>query len=99
MLVLAAFFVGLASTWTNVYIPEVFPTERRATCAGWVSSIARIAYVAGPALAAVLLKVFPTMTGFWLVAGLVILIPIGIFWLVDPGETTRRDLEEIALLR
>ena len=76
-----------------------WPTGRRATCTGWVSSIARIAYVAGPALAAVLLKVFPTMTGFWVVAGLVILIPIGIVWLVDPGETTRRDLEEIALLR
>ena len=95
MLVLAAFFVGLASTWTNVYIPEVFPTERRATCAGWVSSIARVAYVAGPALAAVLLKAFPTMTGFWVVAGLVMLVPVGIVRLVDPAETRKRELEEI----
>ena len=99
LLALAAFFVGIASTWTNVYIPEVFPTERRATCTGWVSSIARIAYVAGPALAAVLLKVFPTMTGFWVVAGLVILIPIGIVLLVQPAETRKQDLEEIELLR
>ena len=99
LLVLAAFFVGIASIWTNVYIPEVFPTERRATCTGWVSSIARIAYVAGPALAAVLLKVFPTMAGFWVAAGLVILIPIGIVWLVQPTETRKQELEEIELLR
>lgn len=98
LLASAAFFVGIVSTWTTVYIPEVFPTERRATCAGWVSSIARVAYVAGPALAAVLLKAFPAMTGFWAVAGAVMLLPVGIVWLVGPAETNKRDLEEIELL-
>ena len=95
LIVLAAFFIGIASAWTMVYIPEVFPTERRATCTGWVSSIGRIAYVAGPALAAVLLKAFPAMTGFWVAAGLVMLVPVGIVWLADPAETSKRELEEI----
>lgn len=95
LLVLAAFFIGITSAWTMVYIPEIFPTERRATCAGWVSSIGRIAYVAGPAIAALLLKAFPTMTGFWVVAGLVMLIPVGVVWLADPAETGRCELEDI----
>jgi MFS family permease len=94
-LILAAFFIGLVSAWTTTYVPEVFPTDRRASCAGWVSSIARVAYVLGPALAAVLLKAFPTMTGFWVAAGLVMLIPIAIIWLADPFETKTRSLEEI----
>lgn len=93
--IVAAFFVGVVSAWTYVFIPEVFPTERRATCTGWVSSIGRIAYVAGPALAAVLLRAFPTMTGFWVAAGLVMLVPVGIVALADPLETRQWDLEEI----
>ena len=92
MLSVAAFFIGITSAWTTTYISEVFPTERRATCGGWVSSIARVAYVAGPALAALLLKAFPTMTGFWVAAGLVILVPVGIIALADPAETRKRTL-------
>jgi MFS family permease len=99
LVAMAAFFVGVVSTWTIVYIPEVFPTERRATCTGWVSSIGRIAYVAGPALAAVLLKAFPTMTGFWVAAALVMLVPVAIVWLADPLETRQRDLAEIEASR
>jgi hypothetical protein len=64
-----------------------------------VSSIGRIACVAGPALAAVLLKAFPTMTGFWMAAALALLAPAGIVWLVDLLETRQPDLAEIEASR
>ncbi len=93
------FFIGLISTWLFVYIPEIFPTERRGTCVGWVMSLARVAYVLGPALAALLLRNFPTMEGFWVVAGLVLLIPTGIILFSRPFETRALELEEIAAQR
>lgn len=93
------FFIGIISTWLFVYIPEIFPTERRGTCTGWVMSIARVAYVAGPALAALLLRTFPTMEGFWVAAGLVMLIATGILLLSRPFETRALELEEIAARR
>lgn len=94
----AGFFFGIASSWTTVFIPEVFPTERRATCAGWVTATGRIAYVAGPALAALLLRSFPNMQGFWVVTGLVMIIPIAIIVVVNPAETRQRALEEISAI-
>jgi len=90
------FFVGIISTWLFVYVPEIFPTERRGTCVGWVMSLARVAYVAGPALAALLLRNYPTMEGFWVAAGLVMLIPTGIILFSRPFETRALELEEIA---
>ena len=97
--VATGFFFGVASSWTTIYIPEIFPTERRATCVGWVTALGRVAYVAGPALAALLLKQFPTMQGFWIVTGLVMLLPVAIIVLVDPAETSQHALEEIAATR
>jgi hypothetical protein len=47
------------------------------------------------ALAAVLLRVFPTMTGFWVAAGLVMLVPVVVVWLADPLETGGWELEEL----
>ena len=93
------FFIGVISTWLFVYIPEIFPTERRGICAGWVMSLARVSYVAGPALAALLLRRFPTMEGFWVVAGLVMLIPTAIILVARPFETRALELEEIAVRR
>jgi MFS family permease len=93
------FFIGIISTWLFVYVPEIFPTERRGICVGWVMSLARVAYVVGPALAALLLRNFPTMEGFWIVAGLVMLIPTGIILLARPFETRALELEEIAVQR
>ena len=93
------FFMGVISTWIFVYIAEVFPTERRGTCVGWVTSLSRVAYVAGPALAALLLRAFPNMQGFWVVAGLVMLIPAGIVLVFRPFETRGLALEEIAAQR
>jgi hypothetical protein len=69
---------------------------------GWVSSISRIAYAVGLALADALLKTSPTVAGFWLAARLVVLVLVGSVWLADPMdslETCRRDLEEIEMVR
>jgi len=90
------FFLGIISAWLFVYIPEIFPTERRGICVGWVMSLARVAYVVGPALAALLLRNYPSMEGFWVVAGLVILIPTAIILFARPFETRSLELEEIA---
>ena len=64
------------------------------TCVALLFTIA-----AGPALAAVLLHAFPTMEGFWVIAGAMMLIPIVIMLLFKPYETRTRTLEEIAQRR
>lgn len=92
---LSGFFISLAYTWVVVYIPEIFPTERRGACMGWTTTVARVSYVAGPALAAVLLQAFPDMRGFWIVAGLIMLLPIAIILIWNPYETKTQVLEEI----
>lgn len=99
MTILAGFFLGFSYTWIIVYIPEIFPTERRGSCMGWTTSTARVSYVAGPALAAVLLTVFPTMNWFWPCAGLLMLIPILLVFLFHPYETKIQELEEIETKR
>lgn len=90
------FFTSFTYTWVVVYVPEVFPTDRRGACMGWTTTVARVSYVAGPALAAVLLEAFPTMEWFWVVAGLVMLTPIAIVLAFNPYETKNQELEEIA---
>ena len=89
------FFTSFTYTWIVVYIPEVFPTERRGACMGWTTTLARISYVVGPALAAMLLNIFPTMEWFWVCAGAVMLLPIGIIYFFNPSETRVLELEEI----
>jgi len=96
---ISGFFTSFTYTWVVVYVPEVFPTERRGACMGWTTTVARVSYVVGPALAALLLRVFPTMNWFWVVAGLVMLVPIGIVLLFNPYETKTKELEEIELRR
>jgi MFS family permease len=97
--VISGFFVSFTYTWIAVYVPEVFPTERRGACMGWTTTVARVSYVAGPVLAAVLLQAFPTMDWFWVITGLMMLIPIAIILLFRPYETYAQELEEITLKR
>ncbi len=92
---LTGFFTSFTYTWIVVYVPEVFPTERRGACMGWTTTIARISYVIGPLLTGYLLSLFPTMEWFWVVGGVVILIPIAIVLLFNPSETKKMELEEI----
>jgi len=92
---MTGFFTSFTYTWIVVYIPEVFPTERRGACMGWTTTIARISYVIGPLLTGYLLSLFPTMEWFWVAGGVVILIPIAIIMLFNPSETKKMELEQI----
>ncbi len=93
------FLTSFTYTWVVVYVPEVFPTERRGACMGWTTTLARVSYVVGPALAAVLLDAFPTMEWFWVVAAGIVLVPIGIILIINPYETKTKELEEIVIER
>lgn len=97
--VLSGFFISFTYTWVVVYIPEVFPTERRGTCMGWTTTLARVSYVAGPALAGVLLAAYPSMDWFWVVTGSIMILPIIILWLFKPFETRVLELEAIEMSR
>ncbi|MCD4752784.1 MAG: MFS transporter [Anaerolineaceae bacterium] len=99
MATLVGFFTSFTYTWIVVYIPEVFPTERRGACMGWTTTIARVSYVVGPLLVGFLLKQFPTMEYFWVCAGAVMLLPIGIVLLFNPSETRNQELEAIEVGR
>jgi len=99
----AGFFFGFSYTWIVVYIPEIFPTERRGACLGWTTTIARVSYILGPALAAILLipssaKIID-WSRFWAVAGLLMVIPILLVALFHPYETKTQELEEIEAKR
>jgi len=93
--VLIGFFTSFTYTWIVVYIPEIFPTERRGACIGWTTTIARGSYVVGPFLVGWLLKLYPTMEWFWVAAAAIVLLPIGIMFFFKPAETRVQDLDEI----
>jgi MFS family permease len=95
LMIVSAFFIGFSYTWVIVYIPEIFPTERRGACMGWTTSIARVSYIVGPALAATLLMISPTMELFWIAAGIISVIPLVLVLLFHPYETKRKELETI----
>lgn len=96
---LTGFFTSFTYTWIVVYVPEVFPTERRGACMGWTTTIARISYVIGPLLTGYVLSLFPTMEWFWVVGSVVILIPIAIILFLNPSETKTQELEDIETAR
>jgi MFS family permease len=93
--IISGFFLGFSYVWIIVYIPEIFPTERRGSCMGWTTTTARISYVLGPALAAIMLTISPSMQYFWVVGGLLMIIPIILVFLFHPYETKIKELEEI----
>lgn len=97
--VLMGFFTSFTYTWIVVYIPEVFPTERRGACMGWTTTVARASYVIGPLLTGYVLSLFPTMEWFWVVGAVVILLPIAIVFFLKPTETNKQELEEIEVVR
>ncbi|VVB61758.1 Major Facilitator Superfamily protein [uncultured archaeon] len=97
--VIAGFFMGFSYTWIIVYIPEIFPTERRGTCMGWATTTARVSYVLGPALAGIMLTVSTAMEWFWVAGGLLMIIPIILVLLFHPYETKTKELEVIEAQR
>ncbi len=92
---LSGFFIAFSYSWIVVYIPEIFPTERRGTCLGWTTTITRISYVLGPIVAAVLLTLSPKMEWFWVITGAIMIIPAVSLILIKPYETKNKELEEI----
>ncbi len=96
---ITGFFTSFTYTWIVVYIPEIFPTERRGACVGWTTTLARISYVVGPLLVGFFLKLFPTMEWFWVIAAALMLLPIAIVLIFNPTETRVRELEEIESVR
>lgn len=98
-MIVSGFFIGFAYVWIVVFIPEIFPTERRGICMGWTTALARLSYVLGPVLAAVLLTASPGMELFWVAAGILAWIPIPLIILFHPYETRQQELETIEASR
>ncbi len=90
----AYFFMAAVLAWIYVYLAEIFPTEIRTTSIGVCVTGARLGYVVGPLLASLLLNLFPLMDGFWIVAGLIMIIPL-LALAAKPLETKGKTLEDI----
>ncbi|MFX0074435.1 MAG: MFS transporter, partial [Candidatus Hermodarchaeota archaeon] len=90
---IAYFAMTVLFTWIMVYFTEVFRTEIRTTGMGIASLGTRISYVFGPLIAAAM---FATLnwTMFWVIPGILLLIPLFILFL-KPYETKGKTLEEI----
>ncbi|TFF98417.1 MAG: MFS transporter [Promethearchaeota archaeon] len=88
------FFMPVILAWIMVYFGEIFPTKVRSTAVGITNTAARSSYVSGPLLASLLLMLFPDWIGFWIVPGIIILIPL-LSLLIKPYETKGQTLEEI----
>ena len=93
----AYFFMAMVLAWIYVYLAEIFPTEVRATSIGVCVTGARFGYVIGPLIASALLTMFPLMDGFWIVAGLIMILPL-LALLFKPLETKKKTLEGVELI-
>jgi len=96
----AYFFMAMILAWIYVYLAEIFKTEVRSTSIGVCVTGARLGYVIGPLLSALLIDMFAATTwdGFWIFAGLLMLIPLFTL-LAKPLETKGKTLEEIEVER
>ncbi|TFG30400.1 MFS transporter, partial [Candidatus Thorarchaeota archaeon] len=95
---LAYFFMAMVLAWIYVYLAEIFTTEVRSTSIGVCVTGARLGYVVGPLLSSLLISMFPVMNGFWIFAGVLMLIPLFTL-LARPLETKGKTLEEIEIER
>ena len=86
--------MAIVFTWIMVYFTEVYRTEIRSTAMGIASLGSRLSYVFGPLLASAMLAAFPDMVMFWVIPGLLMIIPLFIL-LLKPYETKGKTLEEI----
>ena len=87
-------FMPVILGWIMVYFAEIFPTKIRSTAVGISATAARASYVIGPLVAALLLFTYPTMEGFWIWAGIFMIIPLATL-LIKPYETKGKVLEEV----
>jgi MFS family permease len=87
-------FMPIILAWIMVYFGEIFPTKVRSTAVGITNTAARSSYVTGPLIASLLFILFPEWVGFWIVPGLIILVPL-FSLLLKPYETKGQELEDI----
>ncbi|MBD3215361.1 MAG: MFS transporter [Candidatus Lokiarchaeota archaeon] len=87
-------FMPVVFTWIMVYFAEVYRTEIRSTATGIAATGARISYVIAPLSASALFILNPAMNIFWIVPGLLMIIPLFTL-LLKPYETKGQTLEEI----
>ncbi|TXT64879.1 MAG: conserved membrane protein of unknown function [Promethearchaeota archaeon] len=87
-------FMPIILAWIMVYFGEIFPTKVRSTAVGITNTAARSSYVTGPLIASLLFIIFPQWVGFWIVPGLIILVPL-LSLLLKPYETKGQELEDI----
>jgi len=92
------FFMAMVLAWIYVYLAEIFTTEVRATSIGVCVTGARLGYVVGPLLASLLTSRFPSMRGFWIICGALMLVPL-LTLLAKPLETRGKTLEDIEVQR
>jgi MFS family permease len=95
-------FMPMILAYITVYfLGEIFPTKIRSTCAGAVITLSRASYIVGPLLAGGLMMWLKVGTqvnmwyGYWLVGGLLLLIPLSLQIFVSHFETKKKTLEEI----
>ena len=96
----AYFFMAMVLAWIYVYLAEIFKTEVRSTSIGVCVTGARLGYVVGPLISALLIDMFSATlwNGFWIFAGLMMIIPLFTL-LAKPLETKGKTLEEIEVER
>lgn len=87
-------FMPMVLGWIMIYFAEIFPTKIRSTAVGITATAARASYVIGPLIASGLLLLFPTMEGFWIFQGILMIIPM-LSLLIKPYETKGKSLEEV----
>jgi MFS family permease len=92
------FFMAMVLAWIYVYLSEIFATEVRATSIGVCVTGARLGYVVGPLLASLLTSSFPSMRGFWIICGALMLVPL-LTLFARPLETKGKTLEDIEVQR
>ncbi len=92
------FFMAMVLAWIYVYLAEIFPTEIRSTSIGVCVTGARLGYVIGPFFASALLALYPAMDMFWVIAGILMVVPLLAF-LGKPLETKGKTLEQIEVER
>ena len=85
-------FMPMILGWIMVYFAEIFPTKIRSTAVGISATAMRVSYVVGPLIAALLLLTYPTMEGFWIFAGIFMIVPLASL-LIKPYETKGKILE------
>lgn len=96
------FFMPMVLAYITVYfLSEIFPTRVRATCAGAVITLSRASYIAGPVISGALMMAFNVAadtagwTGYWVVGGLLMLVPLVVQFIVKHYETMHKTLETI----